>query len=178
MERQGRNSPPGMHPWRRGKNSEYGVRLREKQKVKRYYGVLDSQFSILFRMAERMKGNTGTNLLSLLERRLDNVVHKAGFGVSRKAARQLVAHGHVHVNGWKMDRPSYLVKPGDKITIKANEKSAKVVKTNIELDPNRPVQLWLEVDTANLTVVVKGFPTRDDVQIPVDEHLIVELCSR
>jgi len=178
MERQGRNTPPGMHSWRRGKNSEYAVRLREKQKVKRYYGVLDKQFMIYFRMAERLSGNTGMNLLCLLERRLDNVVYKVGFGLSRKAARQLVGHGHIYVNGRKLDRPGYLVNTDDKITVKPSERSANVVRQYIELDPNRPVQPWIEVDQKNLQAVAKALPTRDDIQIPVEEHLIVELCSR
>lgn len=178
MERPGRNNPPGMHPWRRGKHSEYGVRLREKQKVKRYYGVLEKQFMIYFGMAERARGNTGVNLLCLLERRLDGVVQKLGFATSKKAARQLVAHGHIYVNGRKLDRPGYLAKPSDKITVKVNERSKALVGGYIEMDPNRPVQDWLEVDQAAQQGLVKTMPTREDIQIPVEEQLIVELCSR
>ncbi len=178
MERQGHNNPPGVHAWRRGKSSEYAVRLREKQKVKRYYGVFDKQFMIYFRMAERSKGNTATNLLTLLERRLDNVVCKLGFAPANKSARQLIIHGHIYVNGRKLDRPGYLVQVGDKITVKPSEKSAKLVKSYIELDPNRPVQGWLESDRTKLEGIVKALPTRDDVQIPIEEQLIVELCSR
>jgi len=178
MERPGRNNPPGMHPWRRGKNSEYGVRLREKQKVKRFYGVFDQQFMIYFHMADRAKGNTGVNLLCLLERRLDNVVQKLGFAMSRKGARQVITHGHIHVNGRKLDRPGYLVKPEDKIAVKATERSKKLIREHLEMDPNRPVQSWLEVDQANLEGLVKALPTREDIQIPVEEQLIVELCGR
>ncbi len=178
MERPGRNNPPGQHSWRRGKSSEYAVRLREKQKVKRYYGVLERQFMIYFRMAERLKGNTGVNLLVLLERRLDNVLYKVGFGLSRKAARELITHGHIRVNGRKIDRPSYLVRPGDAVTLKPTEKSAKAVKAFLEMDPNRQIQPWLEIDRGKLEATVKGLPTREDVQIPVEEQLIVELSSR
>lgn len=178
MERQGSNNPPGVHAWRRGKGSEYAVRLREKQKVKRYYGVMDKQFMGYFHMAERASGNTATTLLSLLERRLDNVVYKLGFGASRNAARQMILHGHIHVNGSKLDRPSYLTKIGDKISIKASEKSQKLVKSYIEMEPNLQVQDWLEVDRNSLQGQVKAMPTREDVQIPVEEQLIVELCSR
>ncbi len=178
MERPGRNNPPGMHSWRRGKSSGYGVRLREKQKVKRYYGVLDKQFMRYFEMAERMKGNTAENLLILLERRLDNVVTKLGWAPSRKSARQLITHGHIYVNGRKLDIPSYLVKPGDKITVKPSDRSKELVKSLIALDPNRPVQGWLESDRENLEGLVKTYPTRDDVEIPVEEQLIVEFCSR
>jgi len=178
MEKQGRNNPPGMHSWRRGKSSEYAVRLREKQKVKRFYGVLERQFMIYFREAERIKGNSGVNLLRLLERRLDNVVHKIGFAPSRKAARLLIGHGHVYVNGHKLDRPGYLVNLEDKISVKPSDRSKALVRTHLEADPSRPVQAWLEVNPAELAAVVKGMPTRDDVQIPVEEQLIVELCSR
>jgi len=178
MERPGRSSPPGIHPWRRGKGSEYAVRLREKQKVKRYYGVLERQFMKYFGMAERAKGNTGANLLCLLERRLDNVICKLGFAPSRKRARQLVCHGHFYVNGHKVDIPSYLVRPGDRITIKPSPKSEKVVRESLESEVGGPVQGWLELDPQKLEAAVKALPTREDVQIPVEEQLIVELCSR
>ena len=178
MERQGHNNPPGMHAWRRGKNSEYAIHLREKQKVKRYYGVRDKQFMLYFRMAERAKGNTATTLLCLLERRLDNVVAKLGFAPARKSARQLIVQGHIRVNGRKLDRPGYLVKVDDKISVKPSEKSTKVFRAFIDMDPNRPVQGWLEADPSKLEGRVKALPTREDVQIPVEEQLIVEMCSR
>jgi small subunit ribosomal protein S4 len=178
MERQGSNNPPGVHAWRRGKGSEYAVRLREKQKVKRFYGVMDKQFMGYFKMAERAAGNTAATLLSLLERRLDNVIYKIGFASSRNASKQLILHGHIYINGSKLDRPGYLVKVGDKISIKPAEKSQKLVKSYIEMDPNRPVQDWLEVDRNALQAQIKAMPTREDVQIPIEEQLIVELCSR
>jgi small subunit ribosomal protein S4 len=178
MERQGHNNPPGVHAWRRGKGSEYAIRLREKQKVKRFYGLLERQFMIYFHMAERATGNTANTLFVLMERRLDNVLYKMGLTMSRNTARQATVHGHVHVNGVKVDRPGYLVKVGDKITLKESEKSQKLIKSCIEMDPNRPVQDWLEVDRTALTGTVKALPTRDDVQIPVEEQLIVEMCSR
>jgi small subunit ribosomal protein S4 len=178
MERQGANNPPGMHAWRRSKGSEYAVRLREKQKVKRFYDVLNKQFMIYFRMAERKPGNTGAMLLELLERRLDNVIFKMGFATSRPGARQAIMHGHIHVNGSKLDRVSYMIKVGDKVTVKPSEKSKKLFDGYIEMDPNRPVQDWLDVDKSKLEGLVKALPTRDDVQLPVEEQLVVELCSR
>ena len=167
-----------MHTWRRGRLSEYGVRLREKQKVKRFYGVLEKQFRIYFGQAERQKANTGEALLILLERRLDNVVYKLHWTPSRRDARQIISHGHIQVNGHKVDKCSYQVKPGDKVTIKSSEKTQKMVKSNLELDPNAPVQLWLSGDSEKMEGTVAGLPSRDDVQIPVEEQLIVEFCSR
>ncbi len=178
MEKQNRNKPPGMHSWRRGRGSDYGVRLREKQKVKRYYGVLEKQFRIYFSEAERQKANTGQALLALLERRLDNVVYKMNMTNSRKDARQMIAHGHIKVNGHKVDIVSYLVKQGDKITVRDSEKTKKMIQANIEVDPNAPVQPWLQVNNAAMEGTVVSMPTRDDVQIPVEEQLIVEFCSR
>jgi len=178
MERQGHNNPPGVHAFRRGKGSEYAVRLREKQKVKRYYGLLEKQFMSYFHMAERATGNTASTLFALLERRLDNVIYKMGFAPSRNAARQAIIHGHIYLNDKKLDRPGYFVKVGDKLTVKPTEKSQKMLKSFIEMDPNHAVQDWLEVDRANLQGTVKALPTREDVQIPVEEQLIVELCSR
>jgi len=178
MERQDRNRPPGMFSWRRGRISEFGTRLREKQKVKRYYGVLEKQFRIYFRQAERRRGNTGETLLCLLERRLDNVLYKMNFAPSRRSARQIISHGHIHLNGRKCDIPSYSVKQGDRLTLKAAEKSKKLVQQNLEVEPNASVQPWLQVDAKNLEGVVVALPTRDDVQIPVEEQLIVEFCSR
>ncbi len=177
MERQWRARPPGMHSWRRRKTGNYGVRLREKQKVKRYYGVLDGQFMIYFRTAERMKGNTGEALLSLLERRLDNVVWKLGFGPSHRSARLAIAHGHVHVNGRRLNRPGYLVQKGDRIGVKQSERSRKFVR-QILGEGGPAVQPWLQLDTENLEGVVAALPTREDVHIPVEEQLIIEMCSR
>jgi small subunit ribosomal protein S4 len=178
MERQWRNSPPGMHAWRRGRSSDYGVRLREKQKVKRYYGVFERQFMTYFRRAERMKGNTGEILLVLLERRLDNVVYKLGFASSRRSARQMIVHGHVYVNSRKVDRPSFLVSKEDRITVKPSEKSRKFVKSHLEMGGVPQLQPWLELNPEQLEARVVALPGREDVQIPVEEQKIVEMCSR
>ena len=177
MERQWRNRPPGMHAWRRRKSGDYGVRLREKQKVKRYYGVFERQFMIYFRRAERMKGNTGEALLGLLERRLDNVVWKLGFAPSHRAARIAISHGHVHVNGRRLNRPSYLVYEGDRISTKPSERSRKFVRQALG-DGGPTVQSWLQVDAQSLEGTIAALPTREDVQIPVEEQLIIEMCSR
>ena len=177
IERQGHNNPPGMHGWRHGRGSSYGIRLREKQKVKRYYGVLERQFRLYFAHAAKQKQNTGSALLSFLERRLDNAVFKSGFTVSRKAARQLVNHGHIYVNDRKVDIASYLVKPGDRIIVKPAEKSLKQVREQVEANKGRPLPGWLSLDETVPKVTVLAMPTRDDVQIPVEEHLIIELCS-
>ena len=181
MERQWRNSPPGMHSWRRRRPSEYAVRLREKQKVKRHYGILERQFQRYFRMAERARENTGVALLRILERRLDNVVYKTRFIAGRRGARQAVVHGHICVNGRKVDRPSYLVSDGDRITIHSREKSQKHARAQMQLLEGVPVpgdQSWLQIDPAKLEATVVALPTRDDVLIPVEEQLIVEFCSR
>ncbi len=178
LERQWRNFPPGAHSWRRRRSSEYGVRLREKQKVKRYYGIFERQFMRYFRMAERQKTNTGAALLGLLERRLDNVVYKLGFAPSRAAARQTVNHGHVYVNDRKVNVPSALVKVGSKISIKPSEKSKGMIKQQLEEIGEPHVQNWLSLDMAKMEGVVLAMPSRDDVTIPVEENLIVELCSR
>ncbi len=177
MERQWRSSPPGMHSWRRRrKTGDYGVRLREKQKVKRYYGVLERQFMIYFRMAERSRGNTGDALLSLLERRLDNGVWKLGFAASHRASRQAVAHGHIYINGRRVNRTSYLVQKGDHITVKPAERSQKFIKAMV--GDGMTVQPWLELDSSKPEGTVIALPTREDVQIPVEEQLIIEMCSR
>lgn len=178
MEKQWRNVAPGMHPYRRSKTTEYAKRLREKQKVKRYYGVLEAQFQRVFGIASRSPQNTGVAMLTLLERRFDNVVHKLNLCSSRKAARQAILHGHFRVNGRAMTCPSYVVRQGDRITVHPRERSQKMVRQWIEADPNRPVQPWLRLDAANLAGVVEALPGRDDVQIPVEENLIVEFCSR
>jgi len=178
VEKKQRNLAPGMHGWRRGRASEYAVRLREKQKVKRYYGLLDRQFMRYFHKAERMKGNTGETLLQLLERRLDNVVYKLNFVPSRKAARQLIAHGHICLNGRKVNVSDYTTKIGDKVTIKGSEKSIKKVKQQLESNPSFATQSWLQLDREKPEATIVAFPSRDDVQIPVEEQLVVEFCSR
>jgi small subunit ribosomal protein S4 len=178
MERQWRNFPPGQHSWRRSRGSEYRVRLREKQKVKRYYGVFERQFMNYFRKASRTHGNTGQLLLTILESRLDNVVHKLGWAASRSSARLAVAHGHIHINGRKLDVPGYLVKVGDKITVKNCDRSRKLIQTHQEELGDQPVQNWLKLDRAKLEAEIVARPTRDDVMIPVEEHLIIEVCSR
>jgi small subunit ribosomal protein S4 len=178
VEKKQKNLAPGMHGWRRGRPSEYGVRLHEKQKVKRYYGIWERQFIRYFHEAERMKGNTGQMLLQLLERRLDNVVYKLNFAPSRKAARQLITHGHVLVNAHKVDLPDFSLDVGDKITVKNSEKSVKEIKQQLALNPNYTTQGWLQLDRDKPEATMVAIPSRDDVQIPVEEQLVVEFCSR
>lgn len=178
IEKKQRNLAPGMHAWRRGRASEYGVRLREKQKVKRYYGVREQQFMRYVHKAERIKGNTGETLLQLLERRLDNVVYKLNFASSRKAARQLISHGHIYVNGRKVDISDYTTKVGDRITLKDSDKTAKKIKQQLESNPNFATQSWLQLVREKPEATVVALPSRDDVQIPVEEQLVVEFCSR
>ena len=178
IEKKERNLGPGMHGWRRGRASEYAVRLREKQKVKRYYGLLERQFNRIFRQAARTKGNTGELLLQLLERRLDNVVYKLNFAPSRKAARQMITHGHIYVNGRKVDVSDYTIKVGDKITTKGSEKSVKKIKQQLESNPNFTTQSWLQLDREVPSAAIVALPSREDVQILVEEHLVVEFCSR
>ena len=178
VERRQRNLAPGMHGWRRSRASEYAIRLREKQKVKRFYGLLERQFMRYFHRAERIKGNTGETLLQLLERRLDNVVYKLNFAPSRKASRQLVAHGHIYVNGRKVDVSDYSTKIGDKITVKGSGKSVKMVKQQLEGNPNFTTQAWLQLDRETPEATIVALPCRTDVQIPVEEQLVVEFCSR
>lgn len=178
MERQKRNMPPGQHSWRRSRGSEYRLRLREKQKVKRYYGVWERQFRKYFGEAERGRGNTGSALLSLLERRLDNVVHKLGMAPSRASARLTVTHGHICINGRRATIPSRLVKVGDQITIKDSERSRQLIRARLEELGEPHLQNWLSLDMAKLEGKVTALPSRDDVMIPVEEQLIVELCSQ
>jgi small subunit ribosomal protein S4 len=178
IEKKQRNLAPGMHGWRRGRASEYAVRLREKQKVKRYYGILERQFMRYFHEAERMKGNTGETLLQLLERRLDNVVYKLNFAPSRKAARQLITHGHIYVQGRKVNVSDYTTKIGDKITLKNSEKSKKKITQQLASNPNFTTQNWLQLDSEKPEATIVALPTRDDIQIPVEEQLVVEFCSR
>ena len=173
-----RNYAPGEHGQKRAKLSEYGTQLREKQKTKSYYGVGEKQFRGYFEMASNKKGITGDNLLQILESRLDNVVYRLGFGASRAQARQLVNHGQFAVNGQRVDIPSYLVKAGDVITVRENKKENGAIKANIEANSARPVPAWLELNNETLSGKVVRLASREDVDIPVEEHLIVELYSK
>ena len=164
---------PGMHgQGRNKKQSEYGMQLREKQKARRYYGVLESQFHKYYEMAASRKGVTGENLLSILESRLDNVVYRLGFAMSRPEARQLVRHGH------RVDIPSYLVKPGEIITLKEKSRSLDKFKASLEANGSRPAPKWLDFDRTNLVAKVVAAPAREDIDLPIEEHLIVELYSK
>jgi small subunit ribosomal protein S4 len=178
IEKRERSMAPGMHGWRRGRRSDYGVRLREKQKVKRYYGLMEKQFKSYFQKAERRTGNTGEILLELLERRLDNVVYKLNFAASRKAARQLITHGHIYMNGHRVDVPDITVKIGDTIALKNSDKSRKLVKAQLETNTNFAVQGWLQLDVSKPTATIVGLPSREDVQLAVEEQLVVEFCSK
>ena len=170
--------PPGQHGQGRKKNSEYGQQLREKQKAKRYYGVLEDQFRGYFDIASRMKGQTGENLLSLLESRLDNTVYRLGFAMSRPEARQLFLHGHFTVNGRKVNIPSFLVKPGMVIALKESSRDLEKFKSSIEANSFRQPPKWLDYDR-NLSVAkVIGTPEKEDIDLPIEEHLIVELYSK
>jgi small subunit ribosomal protein S4 len=170
--------PPGQHGQGRKKVSEYGLQLREKQKTRRFYGVLESQFRKYFEEAARKKGITGENLLRILEMRLDNVTYRLGLGSSRPEARQLVRHGHFTVNGSKVNIPSYQVKPGDVIEIREKSKGSPKFKEVIEITGSKVVPEWLEFDKDNLVGKVVTVPSREDVDLPVEEHLIVELYSK
>jgi len=173
-----RSYPPGQHGQGRSKATEYGIQLREKQKAKRYYGLLESQFRGYFELASKKKGQTGENLLSILETRLDNVVYRLGFGMSRAEARQLVRHGHFTVDGKKVDIPSFLVKPGMIIALKESSRSLEKFKANAEANSFRQPPKWLELDSANLLAKVVAEPTKEDIDLPIEEHLIVELYSK
>lgn len=173
-----RNYPPGQHGQSRKKFSDYGTQLREKQKVKRIYGILENQFRNIFKEADRQKGITGETLLALLERRLDNVVYRLGFANSRDEARQLVRHNHFLINQSKVNIPSYLVKPGDVIQIR--EKSKKMVRVLEALEgvARRGVPQWLELDKDQMKGSMKGLPSREEITLPIQEKLIVELYSK
>lgn len=174
-----RGYPPGQHGTRRGRRIQgYGLQLREKQKVKRYYGVLESQFRNYFKEADRKKGITGENLLVLLERRLDNVVYSLGFASSRAQARQLVRHGHVQVNGDKVNVPSFQVRAGQKVAVKGDSRKNDFIRASVETARGRGVPEWLELDAENFTGTMLRVPTREDVKLPIQEQLIVELYSR
>jgi small subunit ribosomal protein S4 len=173
-----RDAPPGMNVARRGKPTDYGLHLREKQKLKNHYGLLERQFRKLFALAEKGKGNTGERLLTLLERRLDNIVYRLGFGRSRAQARFLVTHGHITVNGRRVSIPSYLTRPGDTIRVKERPKSTQLVQANLA-EATRDVPDFLSrADTPQPEGHVLRMPEAADASIPVQTHLIVELCSK
>ena len=172
-----RQAPPGQHGVSRRKMSEYGTQLREKQKVKRAYGVLEKQFYKYFEMAEKMKGITGENMLSLLERRLDNVCFRMKIGESRAQARQLVMHGHILVNGKKVDIPSYLVKAGDEISVSKRSAEKEYFKA-LKEGGERDLPKWLSFDMSTLSGRVEQLPDREDIDLTIEEHLIVELYSK
>ena len=174
-----RGYAPGEHGQRRrGKLSDYGIQLREKQKVKRMYCLSEKQFRLTFEKADRQRGVTGTNLLVLLERRLDNVVYRLGFVNSRTQGRHLVRHRHFLVNGKKVNIPSYLIKIGDEITVGEKSQKVQVIGDSLEAVVRRGVPQWLELDKDKMTGVVKGMPIREDLTMPMQEQLIVELYSK
>jgi small subunit ribosomal protein S4 len=174
-----RNFPPGQHGTRRGRRTlGYGLQLREKQKVKRIYGVLESQFRNYFEEADRRKGITGENLLVMLERRLDNVVYSLGFAASRAQARQLVRHGHVLVDGRKVSIPSYQVKSNESVVVKEGSRKNPMIRSSVETARGRGVPEWLELDAENVSGKVLRLPSREDIKLPIQEQLIVELYSR
>lgn len=174
-----RSYAPGQHGQRRGRKvSDYGIQLREKQKVKRIYGIFEKQFRSYYHKAERQRGITGTNLLILLERRLDNIAYRMGFASSRDQARQLVRHDHFTVNGSKVNIPSYQVRSGDVIEVKEKSKKIPVIQEAMETVVRREKPPWLEVESDNLRGVVKAFPNREELTMPINEQLIVELYSK
>jgi small subunit ribosomal protein S4 len=173
-----RNYPPGVHGQGRTKFSEYGNQLREKQKVKRMYGVLESQFHRYFREAERIKGITGENLLILLERRLDNMVYRLGFANSRSEARQLVRHNHFLINGKKMNIPSFLTKTDDNIQLKEKSRKIERILDSLETVARRGIPSWLEYEKSSFTGTIKALPVREELTMPISENLIVELYSK
>ncbi len=173
-----RQYAPGQHGQSRKKTSEYGLQLRAKQQAKRYYGVQESQFHKYFLMAERKQGQTGENLLRICESRLDNVVYLLGWASSRAEARQLVTHAHFTVNGKKVDIPSYLLKAGDEVAIKAKSKESDKFKAVLETNAARPVPQWLDLNAEAATAKVIALPERDQIAVPVEEHLIVEFYSK
>lgn len=170
--------PPGQHGQGRKKVSEHGLQLREKQKARRTYGVMETQFHLTFNRASRQKGVTGDNLLSLLERRLDNVVFRLGFAGSRPEARQLVRHGHYSVNGRRVSIPSFTVKPGDTVAVLPKSRESAKLKYLAELTAQRPVPAWLTVNRETLQGTVDRLPSRQEIDTALEEHLIVELYSR
>jgi len=173
-----RGYAPGEHGQMRKKLSDYGVQLREKQKLKRMYGLLESQFRNYFKKSDRQKGVTGSNLLILLERRLDNIVFRLGFANSRSEARQLVMHNHFRVNGKKVNIPSYLVSAGSVVEVSEKSRNMARIKESLEIVARRGIPQWLELDKANFRGVLKALPVREDLVMPIQEQLIVELYSK
>ena len=170
--------PPGQHGQGRSKTSDYGLQLREKQKAKRYYGILENQFRGYFNMASKRKGKTGENLLAILETRLDNTVYRLGFAMSRAEARQLVLHGHFLVNGRKVNIPSFLVRPGMIISLKESSRSLDKLKSVIDANSSRVPPKWLDYDANAMIAKVSAVPAREDIDMPIEEQLIVELYSK
>jgi small subunit ribosomal protein S4 len=173
-----RNYPPGSHRPKRGSLSDYAIRLKEKQKAKNIYGILEKQFRRYFRLAKKQKGITGLNLLRLLEMRLDSAVYNLGLALSRDQARQIARHGHICVNGRKVNIPSFIVKTGDVVEVGPKAKEYSIFKDNLEMTKERTIPGWLEFDRNNLKGKVIRIPAREDITVPVQENLIVELYSR
>lgn len=174
-----RSYPPGQHGERRGrKASDYGIQLREKQKIKRIYGLSEKQFHLFFERADHQKGITGTNLLVALERRLDNVVYRLGFANSRTQARQLVQHSHFMVNGRKVNIPSFQVKVGDAVEVRERSKKIQLIQDSLDAVVRRGIPQWLDLEKDNLKGMVKSLPVREDLTMPMQEQLVVELYSK
>jgi small subunit ribosomal protein S4 len=174
-----RSYPPGQHGERRGrKTSDYGIQLREKQKIKRIYGLSEKQFHLFFERADRQKGITGSNLLVSLERRLDNVVYRLGFASSRSQARQLVQHSHFLVNGKKVNIPSFEVKVGDSVEVRERSRTMQLIQDSMDAVVRRGVPQWLDLEKENLKGMVKNLPVREDLTMPMQEQLVVELYSK
>ena len=170
--------PPGQHGQARKKITDYGIQLREKQKVKRIYGMMERQFRVFYARAAAMKGNTGENLLVMLERRMDNMIFRMGFAATRSESRQLVRHGHIRVNGKKASIPSMLIKAGDVVTLRERSKKNPKLAANLESAERRGCPGWLEVNREQMTATVKAYPARDEITMPIQEQLIVELYSK
>lgn len=175
-----RAKAPGQHGANAGRRrvKEYGLQLREKQKARRYYGILEKQFNNYFDKADKKPGQTGENLLTMIETRLDNVVYRMGMADSRRQARQLVRHGHFQINGKKANIPSLLVKKGDVISVKESSRKSALIKMLVENISGRSVPAWIELDAENAVATIAALPTRDDIDFPFEEHLIVELYSK
>lgn len=173
-----RNYPPGQHGQRRGKFSDYGLQLREKQKIKRMYGLVEKQFNAYFKEADRQKGVTGTNFLIILERRLDNAVYRLGFANSRAQARQLVRHNHLQVNGKKVNIPSFLLRPGDVLAVCEGSRQLPSINDALEAMQRRGLPAWLELDKTKYEGIFKTIPTREEMNLPVQEQLVVEFYSK
>ena len=173
-----RNHPPGQHGQSRGKVSDYGLQLREKQKIRRTYGLLEKQYRSYFKEADRQKGVTGANFLILLERRLDNSVYRFGFAHSRQQARQMVRHSHFLVNGRKVNIPSYLLKPGDVVSVREKSRKLALISEAMEASQRREVPAWLELDKSSFEGTFKALPHREEIPLAVHEQLVVEFYSK